>query len=363
MAKIIDSREKDLLLPDEFAMIKEFNEGKPVGEFAHVEAISDQFTWKKTFVNCWTGRPNSGKTTLLSFLALVKSMKDPWIWCIWSPEMINSYKIDNKIVRSSSDILDEFIHAKTGKNPYKHFVSKYNIPQMLQEEYIEALLWIQDHFIIIDPKDKTYKSLIDTYNYWYDKYGFDGWIIDPFKNVRFEIKNTMDIVLHHIFDDFKYCAVNTNSCINIVAHPKSVSSGKDARIDGKEGGAYKPVSQFDLLGGSAWDNSMDGIFSVYRPNVHEDPNDPRTYLYHFKQRKKHLVGETGVYRHIEYNILKNRYYFEGKCPIDGSWQQPINEEKKKHDDLTKAAKADQHYINFTESPEENPNMDYDKAPF
>lgn len=359
MDEKVDLRDYDILLPDEVSMLKEFNEGKPIGELAHIEGIEDQFTWKRTFVNCWTGRPNSGKSTLLEFMALVKSKADDWKWCLWSPEMINSHKIGNLIHRSSSDIYDELIHMLTGKNPYKHFVDKYNIPQMKQEEYLEALMWVQDRIIVIDPKEKSYKNLIDTYNYLFEKYGFDGWIIDPFKNVRYEQTGTTDVVLHHIFDEFKYCAVHTNSSINIVAHPRSLGDSRDARIGGKENGAYKPVNQFHLLGGSAWDNAMDGIFSVYRPNIHQDPNDRRAWLYHYKQRKKHLVGETGVYKHIEFDKLKNRFYFDGRCPLDPEdFLTPIEKEGTDPDAMKKAVEKDQQYIEF-----KNTDYDQDKAPF
>jgi len=320
MADIIDPRENDILLPDMSSMINEFNEGKPIGESGHVEGLVDQFSWKRTFVNCWTGRPNSGKTTFLQFMTILKSKYDNWKWCIWSPEMINSHKVNGKIVKSSSDIFDELIHMLTGKNPYKHFTAKYGIPQMSLDEYMEALEWIQDHFVVIHPKDKRYKALIDCFMYWFEKYGFDGWIIDPFKNIRYEQTGTMDYILHQIFDEFMELAVDTNSSINIVAHPKSTSEPK------KKDGSYKVVTQLDLLGGSAWDNSMDGIFSIHRPYRHIEANDPRTYLYHLKQRKKHLVGETGVYKHIEYNMKKNRFFFDGHCPIDGSFQPPIGKQ-------------------------------------
>ena len=342
MADKIDPRENDILLPDMSSMINEFKEGKPIGESAHVEGLVDQFSWKRTFVNCWTGRPNSGKTTFLQFMAINKSKYDNWKWCIWSPEMINSHKINGKIVKSSSDIFDELIHTFTGKNPYKHFTTKFGIPQMSLDEYLEALEWVQDRFFVIDPKDRKYTALIDTFMYFYEKYGFDGWIIDPFKNVRYEQTATTDIVLHHIFDEFKEVAINTNTSLNIISHPRSTNEPKH------KDGSYKVVNQFDLLGGSAWDNSMDGIFSLHRPFAHINPNDPRMWLYHLKQRKKHLVGETGVYKHIEYNMKKNRFYFDGHCPIDGSFQPPIGKEGMNPKDI-KQSKIEFEQIELTDN--------------
>jgi hypothetical protein len=225
---------------------------------------------------------------------------------------------------------------------------------------MEALEWVQDRFYVISPKDKNYKNLIDTFMYHYEKLGFDGWVIDPFKNIQFEANGTMDNVLHRIFDDFKECSIMSNSSINIIAHPKSDNEPK------KQDGSYKVCTQFNLLGGAAWNNSMDGIFSLHRPYAHQDPNDPTTWLYHLKQRKKHLVGETGVYKHIEYVPRTNRYHFAGKCPIDGSFKPPIQRDSqgmpKEPSFPPPMAGQETGQINF-EKVEIDYGEEYDKAPF
>lgn len=322
MAQLIDIRDESLLEPDLAIMIKEFKEGKQIGEDGRVAALKDQFSWKRSFVNCWTGNPNAGKTTFQQFMAVVKSKYDGWKWCIWSREMINAYNDNGKIRISASDIYDEIIHMITGKNPYKHFTEMHGIEQMTIEEYMEALDWVEKHFYVIEPKDKSYESIIDTFMYLYEKKGFDGFIIDPFKNLKLPDGRTDD-VLHRVFDDFKECSLKTNTSVNIIAHPKSSNDNKN------QDGSFKLVTQYELSGGAAWNNSMDGIFSVYRPFIHKNPNDKRMYLYHLKQRKKHLVGLTGVYKDIEFNWKTNRYYFDGYCPLDGSYMEPIFDESKK----------------------------------
>lgn len=314
----------DLLYLNEQQMLFEFNNGKEIGEDAHISSIKDQFSWKRTFVNCWTGLPNFGKTTFLNFLTINKSVHDNWKWCIWSPEMVNSYKNKktNKIYKSSSDIYDELIHTYTGLNPYKHLVKKYNMEQMNKDIYINAMDWVKEHFYIISPKENNYKTLVDSFKFWNDKYGFDGFIIDPFKNLQYDITGTMDTVLHKIFDELKEIAILTNSTINIIAHPKSNNEPKNPN------GRFKVITQFNLLGGSAWDNSMDGIFSLDRPYMNLNPNDPSCVLYHLKQRKKLLVGRTGCSKDIEFDWRTNRYYFKEVCPIDGSTKEAINRDKK-----------------------------------
>lgn len=354
-----DERDTHLLSPDISAMLKEFKEGKPVGESGRIEPLADQFSWKKSFVNCWTGDANAGKTTLLNTMTVNKSKHDNWKWCIWSPEMISSQRMGKVVTKSAGDIYDELIHAYTGKNPYKHFVHKYGIPQMSVEEYMEALEWVQGRFYVISPTDKHYKSLIDSFNYWYEKEGFDGWVIDPFKNIRYDQTGTTDNVLHHIFDEIKDISIYTDTSVNIVAHPRSTRDAK------KPDGSYKVVTQFDLLGGSAWNNSMDGIFSAYRPFSHKDPNDPSMWLYHLKQRKKHLVGDTGVFKHIEYVPQTNRHHFDGTCPIDGSFKQPIIRDSEGNviDQPKAPPRPATGTISFEPTKEVKYDEDHDKAPF
>ncbi len=317
----------NLLGMDHDTLMKEFKEGKAVGETARIEPLKHQFTWKRGFVNCWTGLPNFGKSTLVTFLMANKSAWDTeWKWAIWSPEMISSTKINGTVQVSAGDIQDELIHMYIGKHPYKHFEAMYGIPQMTEEEYQKGREWVEDHFYIFHPKDKNYKTLIDNFMWIFETIGVSGWLIDPFKNVRYESFGTTDIVLSQIFDEFKDCAVMTDSSVNIVAHPKSNNEPKKkVKLPSGEtaDGAFKVVTQYNLLGGSAWDSGMDGIFSIHRPFAHIDSNDPTAWLYHLKQRKKHLVGNTGVFKGMEFDQMTNRYYFDARCPIDGEFKQAI----------------------------------------
>lgn len=301
--------------------MSEFQNGKETGENARIQQIEDQFSWKRSFINCWTGSPNSGKTTLLNFLAVLKSKHDDWKWCVWSPEMINSFRHKGRVSVSYSDLIDELIHTYTGLNPYVHFAKKYNLLQMSKDVYEEAIGWVKDHFHFVYPADKNYKSIRDSFLYIYEMHGVDGFILDPFKNMRLSGTESArsDEMLHEIFDEYKHLSVITNTTVNIVTHPRS---RQDYLTEGDEK-KYKIVTQHDLLGGSAWNNSMDGIFSVYRPWLHEDSNDRRVWLWHLKQRKKHLVGQTGVYKNIEFDWRTNRYHFDGYCPIDNSYMDPM----------------------------------------
>lgn len=295
------------------SLLDEFTNGKEVGENAGIPGdMETRYTWKRTFLQCFTGWPNDGKTTFFMFLALLKSIKDGWKWCVWSPEMLSSEKRGDQILRNANDLVDELVYMLTGKCPYKHYHKLYKLEQMPVEEYKSALTFIREHFIFVHPQEKTFDHLIDLYFKVYNDHKIDGFLIDPFKNIRQEKFGRSDQILDEAFDKFKDFAIDTNSSMNFIAHPKSLNDQKE------KDGSFKVVDQFMLLGGAAWDNGLDGIYSVYRPYRHEDVSDPNVEFYSLKKRKQQLTGKRGVVKNIQFNIKTNRYYFDGICPIDGS---------------------------------------------
>lgn len=337
MAKKIDPREDALVVIDMASQLQEFQEGKPVGENARIPVIAENFSWKRSFMNCWTGWPNDGKSTFFQFMALMKSVVDGWKWCIWPPEMLNAVKGPNgKMVISASDIVDELIFMKSGRNPYKHFEKQYGIKQMNKDEYIYALEWVQQHFIFINPKERTFKNLIDNFRYVFEHYGVDGFLVDPFKNINHseEGGGRFDLYLDQIFSETKEFCLETDTSFNYIAHPRNDKDPKNPD------GSYKICSQFMLAGGASWNNNMDGIFSIYRPSKHKDPKDPRVTFFNLKQRKQQLVGRAGMYDKIEFDFFTNRYYFDGHCPIDGSYKEPIESKLKREQQKRKEEAAE-----------------------
>lgn len=251
-------------------------------------------------------------TTFFMFMSLLKALIDDWHFCIWPPEMFSSEKVDGKIIRNPNDIVDELIYMLAGQTPYKHYYELYRLKQMDRKRYIECAHIIKKHFTIVHPKEKTFEGVIESFKRVYDdrKGKVDAFLVDPFKNIRQSGYGRTDLMLDEAFDTFKDFALDTNSSMNFIAHP-----GKQNEVKDKDG-AYKVVDQHMLLGGSAWDNGMDAIYSVYRPFRHESVNDPRVNFYSLKKRKQQLTGKRGMVDEIEFNIKTNRFYFNDICPID-----------------------------------------------
>lgn len=335
MANKPDPRKESVLQIDVASQLEEFTNGKAIGENARIPVVHDNFSWKKSFVNCWTGWPNDGKSTFFLFMALMKSIVDQWKWCIWSPEMYNAIKGPNgKMVISAADIIDEVVFMKTGMNPYKHFQQKYGVPQMRQDEYVAALEWVQSHFIFVNPKDRKFSNLIDNFRYVFEYYGVDGFLVDPFKNIDHgdEGGGRFDLYLDRTFSETKEFSLETDTSFNYIAHPRNDKDPKNPD------GSYKLCSQFMLAGGASWNNNMDGVFSISRPFKHNKADDPRVTFFNLKQRKQQLVGRCGAYSKIEFDFLTNRFYFDGNCPIDGSYKEPIDQALKREAERAKQEK-------------------------
>ncbi len=314
---------KDLsgyLPPNAPQMLVDFAEGVKVGDSCRIADLEKLFSFMRGFLNCFTGFAGNGKTTYVLFLFLVKAVIDSWKFAIWSPEMIDTVRDEKgNLVRSAHRIYNILIHMYTGKNPYKHHGN-----QMSAVEYAEAMNFIQAHFFVLDTeKDKTPETIIKGFTDLHKTFKIDGWLVDSFKNMTIdESKGTKDRVMESVFDLFEDLSLSTDTVGNFIAHPRGMDETR-MRKKGKLDGEYKIVSEHDLLGGSAWSNSMDGIFSYHRQEKHLDINSPKGSHITLKQKSQELTNGLGEFKNIFFDKKSNRFYFNGVCPIDGSMKEGI----------------------------------------
>jgi hypothetical protein len=308
----IDPREENILPWDIASLMVEYDEGKQVGESCGIQEIDKIYTMKRGTLSAWGGWANAGKSTFLMFKNLVRAIKYNTKFCWWSHEMINSTKVEGKVVYSASDLQTELIHMFTGKVPYKHWKAKYAKEQMPLNEYREAAEYLSQFFVFINLSDRTHTNVLDNFRYCYEYLGCEGFVGDPWKNIVLPDKGRDDRVMEYALQDFREFAIMYNAFVELVAHPKATNEVKEnPKV---KNSPFKVPTPNMWLGGSAWDNSMDQLMGVYR----KDGADPFTTLFNFKQKKQHLTNLKGEYDNIEYDFMQNRFYFNGVCPIDGS---------------------------------------------
>lgn len=308
------------------ASVIEWSEGVQGGESCRVDALKDTFAWMRGSINGWYGWSNDGKSEFRDFLKLMKAKEreevvkgkkvkvDGWKFACFKPEDMNSTidKSTGKSKIAATRIYKNMAWSLTGKTWHEPFAKLRGISKMTLEEENEALRFVTDHIFVVYPKDRRYKNLLDEFRFLHEKFGIDGFEIDPFSSVILPDSSRGDERLTAVFFDMKEFALETNTVFDIVNHPKSITDVKD------KNGKFKVVNQFMVLGGAAWDMKMDGQYSIYRPERHIDPKDPKVEFHNLKQKQAQVVGvERGETRGIEFVFNTKQYYFNGVNPMTG----------------------------------------------
>lgn len=281
--------------------------GVQIADSCEVQGMKTNFAWMRGDQNCWTGFPNDGKTQFALYMKIIKSIVSGWKWALWSPEMKGANFVDGKVKTHYNFLAYDIMATITGKTPYKHIHEKYNgkVPFMTIEEIRHQKEWIDKHFIFLDPRKKKIEDIEIVLNRVYDIEGYDGIFIDPFKNIEAAPTKREDQHLNNVFSRMKENAIEKNISMNWIAHPKSGIN----RVNHE--GVLIPCNQYMLAGGAAWDNGMDGIYSIQRPNALNDINSPDVAFHNLKQKKQDLVCERGTVDNIEFDIKTRRYIFNG----------------------------------------------------
>lgn len=313
---------------DAAASVNEHEAGVIGGDSCRIDALKRRFAWMRGHVNGWYGWANDGKGLMLDFLNVVKAKEredivngkkkkvDGWKFVLYKPEDMSPVIENGTPKIKANRIYKNLAWTLTGKPWDKNVAKRFGVQQMSIKEEMDAMDYIIDHFFVIFPRDRRYKNILEENLFLYEKYGIDVFQIDPWNVVRLNDATRGDERLVEAFIEIKEFAMKTNSVVNIVNHPRSMS---DVRVSKDANSAFKVVNQFMVLGGSAWDMKMDGQFSVYRPERHLNASNPKVHLWNLKQKEAEIVGvERGVTEGIELSVVNRQYYFDGINPMDGS---------------------------------------------
>lgn len=301
------------------SMFRDWKDGGSVGESSRIAELDGVLKWKRGMQNAFYGWSNDGKSTFFDFLAVAKAKIDGWKWCFMKQEDMTNTIYKGEVRKSANNIHNNLIWTLTGKCPNPLIAKRMGIEQISQKELMDAAEWVNEHFFIIDPKDRRWEAVLEYLHFMHQKFKFDASLIDPFKSIIIPETSRTDKMMDEIFIAQKNFCLTTNTVANWIAHPKTL---QDVKVGKDPQSAFKVVNQFMINGGSAWDNNMDGQFSVYRPERHLNPSDPKVHFWNLKQRHAELVGcKRGSYDHIKFDETTRRYYFNGICPIDGSMMQ------------------------------------------
>ena len=304
----------DIIGLDFDIMKQDHEKGVQIADSCEIPHMKNNCAWMRGHQNCWTGFPNDGKTQFTLFMMVVKALKSGWKWVVWSPEMKGANYVDGKVKVHYNILAYDIMASIVGKTPYKHIHKKYNgkVPLMSINEIKQQKEWIEKHFVFLSPRKRKVEDIEVILKRVYENEGYDGILIDPFKNIEPEVMKRDDQHLNEVFSRFKDWAVEANCSMNWIAHPKSGVN----RIVNKNGeDVLVPCNQYHLSGGAAWDNGMDGIYSIQRPNALNDIKDPWVKFHNLKQRMQDLVADRGTVEDIFFDVKTRRYIFNDYSPL------------------------------------------------
>lgn len=249
------------------SMLENFRKGIVLAPSTRFNEIDEYFRWKKGDINLCTGYGNHGKSFFMLQLMLTKSIYDGWKWAIFSPE---NYP--------ANDFYDDIIEMYVGKW----------LDKMSEKEYVDACWFVDKHIFYVYPENAhDINSINEKFRHLILKKGVDGVMIDPFNQLDSNQKafQREDQYLSEILKDVKRFALLNNVVYNIVAHPKNPTYNNDKSLP--------VVDMYDIAGGAMWGNKVDQILSYYRPNFHNDKNDPNVQVYIQKLKRKRTGGKLG----------------------------------------------------------------------
>lgn len=265
-----------------------YNSGQTQGQTTQYRELDVAFKWKKKELNLWAGYGNYGKTTMFLHLAMIKSMYDDWKWAIFSPENF-----------PASDFFIDLIEMYVGKSVDERFGA---LNKMSAQEFAEAQEFIQDHIIYVYPPDvQNIEAVHAIFKKLHLKHGLDGVVIDPFNQLDDLFSGTSrdDQILSIMLKEMKRFALMNNLSYNVIAHPKNVMPDKD--------GKRPDVEVWHLAGGAMWNNKMDNILTVERPEWWQNKKSAWTRIKTHKIKRRRTGGTAG--EEIDFDYLPRRSSF------------------------------------------------------
>ena len=223
-----------------------FEDGYPMGETSHIKGLDENFRWRKGFLYCFSGYPQSGKSEILNYLSILRAYHYGDKVMMYSPET------------NTAELVLNLCQAYLGKNVNPNYADKCT-----EDEMNDAIDFIGNHFAFLENNDEmpTINSLVDKFEEYTEK-GYNNFIVDPLNwvvesnsgesNMYQYLKLTLTIL--------KQFAKKTDSIMTYVEHPKTPSPIR---------GVIPKATAFSLAGGTMHFNKVDCMVVMHRINDDE----------------------------------------------------------------------------------------------
>lgn len=277
-----------------------YEHGITRGVYLGFESLHEYYSFKPAATTYFYGAPFSGKSELVFELLINLSELYDQRHAIYSPESGEAH-----------DIFAELLSKRLRKPFFR------NLPDHMTEvEYLREKDWVDDHFYIIDPKDKdlTIEKFYTTVTELEKEYGvkIDTTCCDPFNELEHDFSansGRQDLYIENRLGFIRRDAVahhRHNIVITHIADQEPVKT-KDGMV------YYPPPTPRQIAGGQAWYRKGMNMIAVWRPpgnmtdtetGLPYEENEVHLIIQKFKPKG---VGKRGTVK-LYYDTRMNRYY-------------------------------------------------------
>lgn len=250
-------------------MKRQLRVGKVKGTTTHNSEVDKCWTWRKKEANIWTGYANEGKSLFFKSLALIKALKENWVFAFSSPEDF-----------PAEEFYDDMIHTLTGQTTDRDY------PNVISSSlYEEAYKIIKDLFIFVYmPVNSTIEDTLLEFKHLCKNQKIDACIIDPLLKFKRPLEYERDdLYASYVGGLFVEFSRITNTSAHLVMHQVTPI------IDGMSK-KYSEPSMYRVKGGGSWSDGFDNVLSVWRPHYSVDKIDTEVQFSSQKIKKQKLVG-------------------------------------------------------------------------
>jgi twinkle protein len=273
-------------------MLHDLEHGKEKGTTTYIDEFDQFWTWRLGEANIHTGAANEGKSKMIKFLSLIKSLEEGWKFAYNSPEDLNP-----------TEFFDDMIHTISGKTTDKSNI--YNT-LITEEEYIKSYELIKDNFFFtyIKPPHNTIENAIKQFEELLQTEDIKGFVFDPLmkfqksKNAPERIEEYSTYVVT-LLEDF---ARSTNTSVHVVVHQTTPTKDESTK-------RYRKPSMYTVRGGGALADGITNCLFLQRPEYAVDKKSTLTLFGSEKIKNQKLVGIPGEYL-LDFNRKTNRYVYK-----------------------------------------------------
>ncbi|HVL25930.1 MAG TPA: toprim domain-containing protein, partial [Thermomicrobiales bacterium] len=223
-----------------------------------------------------TGTPGSGKSAFLAAMLTHVAKNDPsWSFVVFSPEQT-----------PAAEFFEALVMLRLG----------LPVEKVTYEDFQEAIGWVNQHFILQAPEDRTLTAILELARVCVLRHGVKGVVIDPWTEVEAMRLAGMGESEHIGLSLARIRAFGQmhRTHMWVAAHPT-----KPDRLN-----AEKPIEPYEISGSANWFNKADAMLSVYR---HDRTSESSPVDVLIQKTRFKAFGHNGK-ASFGFDVKSGRYY-------------------------------------------------------